>query len=49
MLAGEIHMQLIGIATALPHIKSGRMRGLAVSGGKRSAVVPEVPTVAEAP
>lgn len=48
MLAGEIHMQLIGIATALPHIKSNRMRGLAVSGSKRSNVVPDVPTVAEA-
>ena len=48
MLAGEIHMQLIGIATALPHIKGGRMRALGVSGSKRSNVVPEVPTVAEA-
>jgi len=48
MLAGEIHVQLIGIASALPHIKGGRMRALGVSGSKRSSVVPEVPTVAEA-
>jgi tripartite-type tricarboxylate transporter receptor subunit TctC len=47
MLAGEIHFQLIGIATALPQIKSGKMRGIAVSGTKRSAVAPDVPTVAE--
>jgi len=47
MLAGEIHFQLIGIATVLPHIKAGRMRALAVSAGKRSSVVPEVPTVSE--
>ena len=47
MLAGEIHVQLIGIATALPHIKSGRMRALAISGSKRSSVAPEIPTVAE--
>ncbi|MPZ45763.1 MAG: tripartite tricarboxylate transporter substrate binding protein [Betaproteobacteria bacterium] len=47
MLAGEIHVQLIGIATVLPHIKAGRMRALAVSGARRSAVAPELPTVAE--
>ena len=48
MLAGEIHVQLIGIATVLPHVKSGRMRALGVSGAKRSKVAPDVPTVAEA-
>lgn len=47
MLSGEIHMQLIGISSVVPHMKSGRMRALAVSGAKRSAVAPEVPTVAE--
>jgi tripartite-type tricarboxylate transporter receptor subunit TctC len=47
MLGGEIHMQLIGISSVVPHMKSGRMRPLAVSGAKRSAAAPEVPTVAE--
>jgi tripartite-type tricarboxylate transporter receptor subunit TctC len=47
MLAGEIHVQLIGISSVVPHMKSGRMRALAVSGAKRSAAAPEVPTVAE--
>ena len=47
MLGGEIHMQLIGISSVVPHMKSGRMRALAVSGAKRSAAAPEVPTVAE--
>jgi tripartite-type tricarboxylate transporter receptor subunit TctC len=47
MLAGEIHFQLTGIATVLQHIKAGKMRALAVSGAKRSAVAPEVPTVSE--
>jgi tripartite-type tricarboxylate transporter receptor subunit TctC len=31
-----------------PHVKSGRLRGLAVSSRQRSGVLPEVPTVAEA-
>lgn len=47
MLGGEIHFQLIGISSVLSHIKAGRMRALAVSGGERTAVAPEVPTVAE--
>jgi tripartite-type tricarboxylate transporter receptor subunit TctC len=47
MLGGEIHMQLIGISSVVPHLKTGRMRALAVSGAKRSAAAPEIPTVAE--
>ena len=47
MLGGEIHIQLIGISSVVPHMKSGRMRALAVSGAKRSSAAPEVPTVAE--
>lgn len=48
MLGGEIQVQLIGISSVVPHMKSGRMRALAVSGAKRSAAAPGVPTVAEA-
>jgi tripartite-type tricarboxylate transporter receptor subunit TctC len=47
MLAGEIHTQLIGIATVVPHLKAGRMKALAVSGAKRSPAAPDIPTVAE--
>jgi tripartite-type tricarboxylate transporter receptor subunit TctC len=47
MLAGEIQMQLIGISSVVPHMKSGRMRALAVSGAKRSTAAPDLPTVAE--
>jgi tripartite-type tricarboxylate transporter receptor subunit TctC len=47
MLSGEIQMQLIGISSVVPHMKSGRMRALAVSGARRSAAAPDVPTVAE--
>jgi tripartite-type tricarboxylate transporter receptor subunit TctC len=48
LLAGQIHISNVTIQAALPHIKSGRIRGLGVSGLKRSAVVPDVPTVDEA-
>ncbi len=48
MLAGEVHVQLIGISSVVPHMKAGRMRALAVSGAKRSPAAPELPTVAEA-
>ncbi len=47
MLGGEIQMQLIGISVVVPHMKTGRMRALAVSGAKRSSAAPDVPTVAE--
>jgi tripartite-type tricarboxylate transporter receptor subunit TctC len=47
MLGGEIQMQLIGISSVVPYLKSGRMKALAVSGAKRSAAAPDIPTVAE--
>lgn len=47
MLAGEIHLQLIGISSVVPHLKTGRMRALAVSGARRSSAAPDIPTVAE--
>jgi tripartite-type tricarboxylate transporter receptor subunit TctC len=47
MLGGEIHLQLIGISSVVPHLKAGRMRALAVSGARRSSAAPDIPTVAE--
>ena len=41
-------MQFGAINSLLPHIKSGRLRALAVGGTKRAALLPEVPTIAEA-
>lgn len=47
MIGGEIQLQLIGVSAVVPHMKSGRLRVLAVSGARRSAAIPEVPTVSE--
>ena len=48
VLAGEIQLVFIGIPAALPHIKAGKLRALAVASEKRVASLPEVPTLSEA-
>lgn len=48
LMAGEVDMMFNGVSPALPHIQSGKVRALAVGGGKRSALLPELPTVKEA-
>jgi tripartite-type tricarboxylate transporter receptor subunit TctC len=47
VLSGEAHVFFAGMPPALPHVKAGRLRALAVSTAKRSASTPEVPTVIE--
>jgi tripartite-type tricarboxylate transporter receptor subunit TctC len=46
-IGGEVQLVIAGLATVLPHMKAGRVRGLAVTGSKRAQVAPEVPTVGE--
>jgi tripartite-type tricarboxylate transporter receptor subunit TctC len=46
-ISGEIQLQLIGMSSVVPHMKSGRLRLLAVSGAKRSPAAPDIPTVVE--
>ena len=48
LLANEVDMMFNGLAPAIPHVKSGKLKGLAVGGTKRSALLPDLPTVAEA-
>jgi len=48
LLAGESQASLATIATVIAHVKSGRLRALGVSSLKRSAVLPDVPTISEA-
>ena len=47
VLAGQVPVTFGTAATVSPHTKSGRLRGLGVTGGKRSASLPDLPTVAE--
>jgi tripartite-type tricarboxylate transporter receptor subunit TctC len=47
LMAGDIQLVLSGIGTMLPQVKSGRLKALAVTSARRSALAPEIPTVAE--
>jgi tripartite-type tricarboxylate transporter receptor subunit TctC len=47
ILAGQAMMMMPGLAAALPHIRSQKMRPIAITGLKRHALLPEVPTFEE--
>lgn len=47
VISGQISLTFGSALGVLPHVRSGRMRALAVTGEKRSPAVPELPTVAE--
>jgi tripartite-type tricarboxylate transporter receptor subunit TctC len=48
LIAGEVQVYFATISTSLPHIRSGKLRALAVTTKKRLAMAPEYPTIAEA-
>ena len=47
LIAGQVHVMFDDIPTSAEHIKSGKLRGLAVTSAERSAVLPDLPTVAD--
>jgi tripartite-type tricarboxylate transporter receptor subunit TctC len=48
LLSGEVNMALVGVATALPHVKAGKIKPIGVSGATRSPILPDIPTLNEA-
>jgi tripartite-type tricarboxylate transporter receptor subunit TctC len=47
LLGGEAQLSFLGVVAVVPHVKSGKMRALALTAAKRSAVLPDLPTIAE--
>ena len=48
VIGARVQLAFPNVAPVLPHVKAGRVRGLAVTSPKRSVVIPELPTIAEA-
>ncbi len=48
LIGGETMIGFADMVITLPHVKSGRLRALAVTGSQRSSLVPDLPTIAEA-
>jgi tripartite-type tricarboxylate transporter receptor subunit TctC len=47
LLGGQVDMLFVELSTALPHIRAGKLRALAVAAERRSSFLPEVPTLAD--
>ena len=47
LLAGQVSLMFNNMLSAMPHVKGGRLRAVAVTSAKRSHAVPDLPTIAE--
>jgi tripartite-type tricarboxylate transporter receptor subunit TctC len=47
-MAGEVQLMIATLGSSLPHVRSGKLRALALAGEHRARAAPELPTVAEA-
>lgn len=47
VVAGEIQLTSLSMVPTLPHVRAGRLRAIAITGAKRSTLMPNVPTVSE--
>jgi tripartite-type tricarboxylate transporter receptor subunit TctC len=47
LVGGQVNLMFDNMPSSLPHVKSGRLRAIAVTGSKRSPAVPDLPTIAE--
>ncbi|HTE15985.1 MAG TPA: tripartite tricarboxylate transporter substrate binding protein [Burkholderiales bacterium] len=47
LIGGQVPLLFVGLAPALPHIRSGRIRAIAVAGARRASVLPDLPTIGE--
>ncbi|MCC7079488.1 MAG: tripartite tricarboxylate transporter substrate binding protein [Burkholderiales bacterium] len=48
VMSGQVHMHFAVVVSALPHLRSGRLKPLAIGGDKRFSILPAIPTFAEA-
>jgi len=47
LMAGTVHLAFSNAINVIPHVKSGKLKGLAITGEKRTAALPDLPTYAE--
>ena len=47
LVSGKVHLLFDSVVSGLPHVKDGKLKALAITSRTRSALVPDIPTVAE--